>query len=553
MKKYRNPLRRSILIGCGAFIVLLCVTLSALGFVTYYLGMIEKYQTYIGDALELALTEIDGDDLKTCIETGEKSAAFQHTQDYLDRLKESNDFTFVYIVKPLNLNESDNMMDVMAGVTQAEREEEAEKHETINSVTLGGLTGENYSPDVAGYYLDRMSGGDYVSYYRNRTTFGYMYTGLVPVLDSSGEAVAILAADLNMDEIIQTLFRYILILLIEIIILSALFLSALYRWIDRRVILPMTKLEQAANGFVESSHGQDDPEALTLQNPDIHTGDELESLSDALITMSHDMKRFMKNLLKISAEKERIGAELNVATQIQADMLPRIFPAFPGRSEFDLYATMSPAKEVGGDFYDFFLIDEDHLALVMADVSGKGVPAALFMVIAKTLLKNRAQAAGADDLHPGKILADVNNQLCEGNEAELFVTVWLGILTISTGELISASAGHEYPAVYRKGEGFALVKDRHGPPLATFEGLRYREDEIKLNHGDALFIYTDGVTEATNGDQELFGEERMVNALNVYAEKTPDEIIRGTRHDIDAFVKDAPQFDDITMLCLRFQ
>ncbi len=548
MKKYRNPLRRSILIGCGAFIVLLCVTLSALGFVTYYLGMIEKYQTYIGDALELALTEIDGDDLKTCIETGEKSAAFQHAQDYLDRLKESNDFTFVCIVKPLNLNESDNMMDVMAGVTQAEREE----NEEFYSVTLGGLTGENYSPDVAGYYLDRMSGGDYVSYYRNRTTFGYMYTGLVPVLDSSGEAVAILAADLNMDEIIQTLFRYILILLIEIIILAALFLSALYRWIDRRVIHPMTKLEQAANGFVESSHGQEDPEALTLRNPDIHTGDELESLSDALITMSHDMKRFMKNLLKISAEKERIGAELNVATQIQADMLPRIFPAFPERSEFDLYATMSPAKEVGGDFYDFFLIDEDHLALVMADVSGKGVPAALFMVIAKTLLKNRAQAAGTD-LHPGKILADVNNRLCEGNEAELFVTVWLGILTISTGELISASAGHEYPAVYRKGEGFALVKDRHGPPLATFEGLRYREDEIKLNHGDALFIYTDGVTEATNGDQELFGEERMVNALNVYAEKTPDEIIRGTRHDIDAFVKDAPQFDDITMLCLRFQ
>ena len=549
MKKYRNPLRRSVLIGCGAFIVLLCVTLSALGFVTYYLGMIEKYQTYIGDALELALTEIDGDDLKICIETGEKSAAFQHAQDYLDRLKESADFTFVYIVKPLNLNESDNMMDVMAGVTQAEREE----NEEFYSVTLGELTGDYYSPDVAGYYLDRMSGGDYVSYYRNRTAFGYMYTGLVPVLDSSGEAVAILAADLNMDEIIQTLFRYILILLIEIIILAALFLSALYRWIDRRVILPMTKLEQAANGFVESSHGQDDPEALTLQNPDIHTGDELESLSDALITMSHDMKRFMKNLLKISAEKERIGAELNVATQIQADMLPRIFPAFPERNEFDLYATMSPAKEVGGDFYDFFLIDEDHLALVMADVSGKGVPAALFMVIAKTLLKNRAQAAGADDLRPGKILADVNNRLCEGNEAELFVTVWLGILTISTGELISASAGHEYPAVYRKGEGFALVKDRHGPPLATFEGLRYREDEIKLNHGDALFIYTDGVTEATNGDQELFGEERMVNALNVYAEKTPDEIIRGTRHDIDAFVKDAPQFDDITMLCLRFQ
>ena len=277
----------------------------------------------------------------------------------------------------------------------------------------------------------------------------------------------------------------------------------------------------------------------------------MESLSDALTAMSHDMKRFMRNLLKVSAEKERIGAELNVATQIQADMLPRIFPAFPERREFDLYATMHPAKEVGGDFYDFFLIDDDHLAMVMADVSGKGVPAALFMVIAKTLIKNRAQAAGTE-LHPGKVLADVNNQLCEGNEAELFVTVWLGILTISTGHLISASAGHEYPAFYRVGEGFALQKERHGPPLATMEGLRFRENETELKHGDALFIYTDGVTEATNGEVSLFGERRMVDALNEHGTETPESIIRGVRHDIDAFVKDAPQFDDITMLCLRF-
>ena len=548
MKEYRTPLRRSILFGCGLFVVLLCLTLSVLGYIIYYQGMVEKYQTYIGDALRLTMTEIDGEDLKACIESGEKSEQFQRTQNFLDRIKENYDFTFIYIVKPLNLNETDNMMDVMAGLTRAEREENEEYY----SVTLGGLTGDYYSPQVVQYYLNRMDGGTEISYYGNTTEYGRMYTGLVPITDNAGNAVAILAADLSMQEILRTLGRYILIVLAEIVVLSAMFLTALYRWLNRRVIAPMTKLERSAQSFVESSKGQENPDALTFTDPGIRTGDELESLSASLTSMSRDMKRFMQNLLKVTAEKERIGAELNVATKIQADMLPRIFPPFPERKEFDLYATMNPAKEVGGDFYDFFMIDDDHLAVVMADVSGKGVPAALFMVIAKTLLKNRAQAAGTD-IHPGQILADVNNQLCENNDEDLFVTVWLGVLTISTGHLISASAGHEYPAFYRTGEKFELQKERHGPPLATLPGLRYRENETDLGHGDALFIYTDGVTEATSAEEELFGEERMLDALNVRAEDAPETIISDVRKDIDAFVKDAPQFDDITMLCLRYR
>ncbi|MBQ9347882.1 MAG: SpoIIE family protein phosphatase, partial [Oscillibacter sp.] len=473
MKEYRNPLRRSILLGCGVFVAFLCLTLAVLSFFIYYRGMVDKYQTYIGDALRLTLTEIDGEDLKGCIESGEKSEAFRRTQNFLDRVKQEYDFTFVCIEKPLNLNETDNMMDVMAGMTNEEREE----FNGGDSVTLGGLTGDSYSPEVVQQYLNRMDGSTEVSYYRNRTEFGYMYTGLLPILDNAGNAVAILAADLSMEEIITTLVRYILIVLTEIVILATLSLSIMYRWLNRRIIAPMIKLEESAQGFVESSQGQENPDALVFQDPDIHTGDELESLSDAFCSMSQDMKRFMQNLLKVSAEKERIGAELNVATKIQADMLPHITPVNPGRPEFELYASMNPAKEVGGDFYDFFMIDDDHFGMVMADVSGKGVPAALFMVIAKTLIKNRAQAAAGTEMHPGKILADVNNQLCEGNEAELFVTVWMGVLTISTGHLISASAGHEYPAFYREGGKFALQKERHGPPLATMEGLRFRENE----------------------------------------------------------------------------
>ena len=281
----------------------------------------------------------------------------------------------------------------------------------------------------------------------------------------------------------------------------------------------------------------------------IYDNDEIGDLAKSFNDMAVSLKDYIKNLAAVTAEKERIGAELNVATQIQADMLPRIFPPFSDRKEFEIYATMTPAKEVGGDFYDFFLIDEDHLCLVMADVSGKGVPAALFMVIAKTLIKNRALMGGT----PSEILRDVNMQLCEGNDAELFVTVWLGILDIKTGKVTSSNAGHEYPAIKRADSNtFELFKTKHSPAVATMEGLRFKQNEFELKHNDILYIYTDGVAEATNSSEELYGEERMIEALNRHANAPVNEILINMKQDVDKFTGDAPQFDDITMLVLRY-
>ncbi len=282
---------------------------------------------------------------------------------------------------------------------------------------------------------------------------------------------------------------------------------------------------------------------------EIYDNDEIGDLAKSFNDMAASLKDYIKNLAAVTAEKERIGAELNVATQIQADMLPRIFPPFPERKEFDIYATMNPAKEVGGDFYDFFLVDNDHLALVMADVSGKGVPAALFMVIAKTLIKNRTQMGGT----PSEILADVNNQLCEGNEAELFVTVWLGILEISTGKVISSNAGHEYPAVYRKDTGhYELLKAKNSPAVATMEDMRFKQAEFTLNPGDNLYLYTDGVAEATDIHDELYGTDRMIDALDTTINMSVEDVLKAMRKSVDDFTGEAPQFDDITMLSLKY-
>ena len=240
--------------------------------------------------------------------------------------------------------------------------------------------------------------------------------------------------------------------------------------------------------------------------------------------------------------------ELNMATEIQTSMLPSTFPAFPDRSEFDIYASMDPAKEVGGDFYDFFLIDDDHLAAVIADVSGKGVPAALFMMSSKILLNDHATIGGS----PAEILERVNKLVYANNKAHMFVTVWLGILEISTGKLTSASAGHEYPMINVNGK-YELLKDKHGLAIGAMPNSKYKDTEITLNKGDSVFVYTDGVAEATDANNELFGTDRTLEALNaIRAGVSQKEILEGVRSAVDAFVKEAPQFDDLTMLGLKY-
>lgn len=252
---------------------------------------------------------------------------------------------------------------------------------------------------------------------------------------------------------------------------------------------------------------------------------------------------------KEEKEKERIGAELTMASRIQVANLPTEFPAFPGRNEFEIYATMEPAKEVGGDFYDFFLIDEDHLCIVMADVSGKGVPAAMFMMVTKAIIQSCAMLGGS----PGVILEKTNEGICSNNKLDMFVTVWLGILEISTGHLTASNAGHEYPAIKGEGGNFELYKDPHSFIIGGMEGMLYEEYGIDLKPGDKIFVYTDGIPEATDAEENLFGTDKMIEALNTDPGQSPEEILRNVREKVGIFVDKAEQFDDMTMLCLEYR
>ncbi|MBR1407635.1 MAG: SpoIIE family protein phosphatase [Clostridia bacterium] len=327
-------------------------------------------------------------------------------------------------------------------------------------------------------------------------------------------------------------------------------LAAYLLWLKRF----MRQYDSLQNGIIRI--GQGDLESETFEPTSIAEFKQMQreinrtrlALTEQMDTIRR-MEREQAEQEHRKKEQERIAQELSMAREIQANTLPSIFPPFPDRKAFSLYASMTPAKEVGGDFYDFFLIDNDHLALVIADVSGKGIPAALFMMVSKTLIQNQLMT-GCD---PATALERVNRQLCERNSSQMFVTVWVAVLDLITGKALVCNAGHEHPAVRRAGGDFELLKYKHGILVGISKKAKYQNREFELHPGDCLFVYTDGVPEANDGNMAMFGEERLLAALNACPDGSPEEILRKVKNAVDTFVGDAEQFDDLTMMCLQYR
>ena len=336
------------------------------------------------------------------------------------------------------------------------------------------------------------------------------------------------------------------------LILSVFYVSSIgFLWyIEKNITAPIESISGVVKKYVSDSNGIENGDYI-ISECEQYASQESEAgiLATSFQNMVRDLEIYMRNLKNVTAEKERINTELNVAKRIQEDMLPRKFPAFPERNEFDVYATNIPAKEVGGDFYDFFLIDESHLAIVIADVSGKGVPAALFMVITKTLIKNHAQLGKS----PAEVFTAVNNQLCEGNDENMFVTAWMGILEIETGKFIYVNAGHNPPLIKHSGKSYNWLKSKPGFVLAGMEDIQYHQNAIALELGDRVYLYTDGVTEASNINDELFGDSRLLQIMNDKANLNLKELVAYVKEKVDTFAGEREQFDDITMLVMEYK
>lgn len=386
---------------------------------------------------------------------------------------------------------------------------------------------------------------DFPAYVTNYSQYGWLCSASAAVRSGDGTVLANVFVDISMEDVMQDRREFLRRLLCALAGMTLILIVIGVHVISKTVVHPINLLAKSTAGFVEN---RKENGAGTVQDLNIRSNDEIGRLAEAVGKMERDINEYIDNIARVTAEKERIGAELNVATQIQASMMPSIFPHFADQPAFEIAAFMQPAKEVGGDFYDFFLVDENHLAIVMADVSGKGVPAALFMVIGKTLIKDHTQPGR--DL--GEVFSEVNNILCESNSENLFITAFVGVLDLTTGEFPYVNAGHELPFICHEGS-FEAHRIEPGFVLAGLEDMRYQAGCFMLAEGDKLFQYTDGVTEAANAGNHLYGMQRLYDILNRNSDGSPEEILRAVKGDIDEFVGDAPQFDDITMLCLTFK
>lgn len=540
MKQKKGKLRSNLAFNIIAAVVLMLFLFGAVvsthGYIRFTTAFKNEYSISTYHMADTATTLLNGDHLEAYL-AGENTEEYLHSKEYLDAYCKKMSVSLVYVIA-------------------VDRSDYGRFVSVFNSVD-NSVDDSKYTPWELGYKRDTTNDeyrtkyqrlyekqSDYETIYRLQVKDGVHphITTMVPVKNAKGDVTGLLCIQRPMRELLNAMRPYLWNVaastLFSILCITV-FLAVFFR---RQFVAPIRKVSEEASRFArENTKGQE------LMGISRYT--EIANLAASVDTMETDMVRYLENLTAVTAEKERIGAELSLASTIQENSVPNIFPAFPDRTDFDIYASMTPAKEVGGDFYNFFLIDEDHLAMAIGDVSGKGIPASLFMMVTNILISDRTHMGGT----PGEILTFVNENLCAHNKAEMFVTVWLGILELSTGRLTAANAGHEYPALKSPDGGFALLKDKHGFVLGGMAGMRYQEYEMILEPGAKLFVYTDGVPEATDGAQKMFGAERMLAALNQTPDASPERILRDVKQNVDAFVKDAEQFDDLTMLCVEYK
>jgi len=531
MKKIKLGIQGKFII---LFFILAVLLISGIGYSAYTLNYRQVEQQYLSlakSSVEMAAELINGDSIPGYLENG-ANEEYEITNKRLQALKISYGLKYLYVLVP-DTQENGAVYAFDAFKPGDDPELVAELGEPAGVIDIYDLALELF-----------LTGHTQQSTVITSSKYGYLASAYAPVFDSTGKPAAVVGADIEMGVIMAEVRAHTIQILLMAVAIIVIFLLIILFVVNRQMIHPIKALSSHMEHFAS------DKEHLSEEHFTVHTRDEIEKMADSFNSMVGDIKRYTENLASVTADRERIATELNVATQIQASMLPSIFPAFPNREEFDIFATMEPAKEVGGDFYDFFMIDEKRLGVVIADVSGKGVPAALFMVIAKTLIKNQAGYS----VTPSDALNIVNEQLLESNEAGLFVTVFIGVLEIDTGRFSYSNAGHNAPLIYRKGRRYEWLKADVGFVLAGWEGFQFKTEELILEPGDRLFFYTDGVTEALNPAEELFGDDRLYETLNrqTISDMGLQELVGYVRNEMEAFTAGAEQADDITMMVLSF-
>ena len=534
ISKLRASMAVSIISTVVVMLTLFGLIISIYGFMSFTEAFREEYSTTTYHMADTAAALVNGNHIEDYLE-GRESEEYQITKQRLDVFSRKMNVSLVYVIQ-VDTSDYGRFVSIFNSVNNSVDETEYTEWE------LGyrrDTTNDEYRQK---YEILYNQGAVYETVYRLKGGTGYHphITTLVPVRDDSENVTALLCIQRPVSEFTKAAIPYLIRVLLSLVLFATAACLIIARFFKRHIVDPIRKTATEATRFAKENTKEEPLGAISRY-------EEIVKLAAAIDTMETDMVGYIENLTAITAEKERIGAELSLASKIQENSVPNVFPAFPERHDLDIYALMKTAKEVGGDFYNFFLLDEDHLAMVIGDVSGKGVGAALFMMVVNILISDRARMGGT----PAEILSHVNRVVCERNTADMFVTVWLGILELSTGKVTAVNAGHDDAAICRANGSFELLKTKHGIVTGVFPEIKYKDFSFELQKGDKLFLYTDGVPEATDSSNEMFRMERMLDALNLSREKTPEEILQKVKEKVDEFVGDAPQFDDLTMLCME--
>lgn len=536
-KAKTKKLSTRMTIYCVIFAGLLSVIIGGLGFYTYYTNSVKHYEQYIRSILHIAEDLVDKEDMKQNIRTGEISKKYEETQERINSIKNNSDIEYIYII---DQNETGQFEYILCGYSQ----EELDGNMIINQ--FGDSVGDDFGPVMKEEFAAIIQGKSEGNYIPNTWDSEFVMTGGIPIKEESGEIIAVIGVDIRMGDIIDDLKGYVVIVLIGTIILVTIFLFFFLNTIKKKIVKPIITMGAHASEFVNQTKSK--PSEMVVNEVKVSTGDEIELLSDQMNNMMKDIVEYMTSLESVTAVQERFSVQLDLAKQIQQNMLPCVFPAFPERTEFDIYAIMHTAKIVGKGFYDFFMIDGTHLGFIVAEVSGGGVPAALFMMIAKTLIKNYAVLG----LEPAKVFMEANNELCENNDAEMTVTAFMGILDVYNGDFTYVSAGEHTPYIKKKGQGFTGFQVKHGFLLGALEKAPFKQEAIKLEKGDILCLFTNGILNTMNETGEKFN---LVSCLNQASEKMEglDSLLNAVKSDVELFMENSEQKEDITIMAIKFE
>ncbi len=540
--KIRIGLRYKVIILCTLLALILCGGEGYIDYNSYSDTLLQKYEDYAGTLIRIMEKKFNESGVVDLLPQGVMDENYERLRGEMNALKESAEADYLYAVYFKEKGDIDSLSYVINGVAGARDGDK--RYDYLGEPCKA----DEFGQEARERFLACIESRDTKIHYYASTTpeYGSQLTCYKAVY-GKGDAALLLAVDISMDDIDSSHFAYVWDAGIRTLVLLIVLLVAFIGVTNHSVVKPILRIEQSSRDFVEQMKRVSEPDELDFKKIPPFSTVEIDMLRGSIEVMAESIRSYMTDLERVVQEKGKITAELDVATDIQLSMLPRIFPPFPQRDDFDLYASIETAREVGGDFYDFYMIDDTHLCVTMADVSGKGVPAALFMVIAKTLLKNHMLMGKG----PAQAFADVNSLLAESNEQAMFVTAWLAVVDLTDWKMTVVNAGHNPPLLGRADGGFTYCYVDAGFVLAAMEGVSYQETQIQLFQGDVLYLYTDGITEANNAQEELYGEERLQSCLNRCGGDDPKTLIESVKADIAAFVGEAPQFDDMTMLALK--